>query len=306
MNKEFPLVSVIVITYNSAKTVLETLESIKNQTYKNIELIISDDCSKDNTVEICKKWINEYGCEFVHSEIITVSKNTGTAGNLNRGFKSSQGIWIKSIAGDDVLMNNCIESNINYIYNNSKTEILLSKVKPLGENYKLKKYKDLFNYGALKLTSRELLYLLLAKNFLPASTLFIKKHTFEELGGYEESIPLLEDWPFWIKALYNNKSISFNNDYTVYYRMSESSISLSNSPSPLYQKSLDIFYTNFLNEYRYKTNKLLWFYFENNKWRVGKPLFLKIFSKILDLINPMRFYLKSLEKKSQYLYSKGK
>ena len=57
MNNKFPLVSVVIITYNSEKTIIETLESIKNQTYKNIELIISDDFSKDNTVEICKQCI---------------------------------------------------------------------------------------------------------------------------------------------------------------------------------------------------------------------------------------------------------
>lgn len=52
-----PLVSVIVITYNSSKYVLETLNSVAAQTYDNIELIISDDCSKDNTVEICRNWL---------------------------------------------------------------------------------------------------------------------------------------------------------------------------------------------------------------------------------------------------------
>ena len=57
MNNQ-PLVSVPVITYNSAKFVLETLESIKAQTYQNIELVISDDCSTDNTVQICRDWVD--------------------------------------------------------------------------------------------------------------------------------------------------------------------------------------------------------------------------------------------------------
>ncbi len=54
-----PLVSIIVITYNSSKYVLETLESAKAQTYQNIELIVSDDGSTDNTIEICKIWIEK-------------------------------------------------------------------------------------------------------------------------------------------------------------------------------------------------------------------------------------------------------
>ena len=52
------LVSVVVITYNSEKYILETLESIKTQSYKNLELIISDDCSKDDTVMICRDWLD--------------------------------------------------------------------------------------------------------------------------------------------------------------------------------------------------------------------------------------------------------
>ena len=52
-----PIVSVVVVTYNSAKYVLETLESIKDQTYPNLSLVISDDCSTDNTVKLCRKCI---------------------------------------------------------------------------------------------------------------------------------------------------------------------------------------------------------------------------------------------------------
>ena len=54
-----PLVSIIVITYNSSKYVLETLESAKAQTYENIELIISDDGSTDDTIKICKNWLEK-------------------------------------------------------------------------------------------------------------------------------------------------------------------------------------------------------------------------------------------------------
>ena len=85
-NKDTPLVSIIVITYNSSKYVLETLESAYNQTYQNIELIISDDCSTDDTVEVCKKWVDEHKDRFVRSEIITTPVNTGIPVNCNRGL----------------------------------------------------------------------------------------------------------------------------------------------------------------------------------------------------------------------------
>ena len=63
------LVSIITPTYNSAKYVLETLESIKSQTYHNIELIISDDASQDNTVDICELWLKENKERFRNSDL---------------------------------------------------------------------------------------------------------------------------------------------------------------------------------------------------------------------------------------------
>src|SRR5690606_22852216 len=97
---ENPLVSIIVITYNSSKYVLETLESARAQTYQNIELIISDDGSKDATVQICRDWLKENSDRFVHSQLLTVEHNTGIPANCNRGVKASKGEWIKLIAGD--------------------------------------------------------------------------------------------------------------------------------------------------------------------------------------------------------------
>lgn len=88
----------VVITYNSSKTVVETLESIKAQTYQNLELIVSDDCSPDKaTIETVQKWLDANGSRFVHAELVTADRNTGVSGNINRGVAKSHGEWIKSL-----------------------------------------------------------------------------------------------------------------------------------------------------------------------------------------------------------------
>ena len=98
-----PLVTIGVITYNSAGTIVETLESVKKQTYGNIELIISDDASKDNTVEICRDWLERNASRFSRVEMITTDVNTGTCGNCDRLLEKTTGLWLRILAADDIL-----------------------------------------------------------------------------------------------------------------------------------------------------------------------------------------------------------
>src|SRR5574344_605243 len=116
------LVSIIVITYNSSRFVLETLESAYRQTYQDIELIVSDDCSTDDTYDICQQWVNSHKERFCRVLCTRTSHNGGICWNYNHALKFAQGNWIKYIAGDDILNNNCIDryvANIRpniYIY----------------------------------------------------------------------------------------------------------------------------------------------------------------------------------------------
>ena len=109
------LVSVIVVSYNSEKTIEETLNSIKSQSYDNIELIISDDGSKDNTIDICKRWLQINGKVFSCYQLITVELNSGIPANCNRSLKASNADWVKFIAGDDTLKRDCVKENVKYI-----------------------------------------------------------------------------------------------------------------------------------------------------------------------------------------------
>src|SRR5574344_829558 len=106
------VVSIIVITYNSSRFVLETLESAYRQTYQDIELIVSDDCSTDDTFSICQQWAEAHKSRFVHTLCTQTPHNGGITNNCNHALKFAQGKWIKYIAGDDILKDNCIERYI--------------------------------------------------------------------------------------------------------------------------------------------------------------------------------------------------
>ena len=247
-NKQ-PLVSVPVITYNSAKYVLETLESIKAQTYQNIELIISDDCSTDNTVELCQQWINKHKDRFVRTEIITIDINTGVSANLNRAEAKCLGKWVKSVAGDDLLMHNCIENYVNYVTRNKDVVCVFGRVEVFGATEERSVFfnNSIFDYSFFQLdVQKQLYYLTYEKNCIPASTLFFNRNKFKSLSlECDESIPLLDDWPRWIKALISGVKFDFIDITTVLYRLHENSISTS-------KFSFGFYRSNFLFDLKYR------------------------------------------------------
>lgn len=229
MREDNPLVSIIVITYNSAKFVLETLESAKAQSYQNIELIVSDDCSQDNTVEVCKNWIEENDGRFVRTELITVEKNSGIPANCNRGVKAAKGEWVKLIAGDDLLVENAIEDLTGYANFNNNTFFIFSDIGFIdekGNSITKENYinKDFFNLSA-KVQNR----MLIIGNgfFIPAATSLINKEVLLRLGGFDEEIKYCEDYPMWIKATRHDYNLSYLDVITAKYRIHSTSITSS-------------------------------------------------------------------------------
>ena len=216
-----PLVSVVVITYNSSSTVLETLDSIKNQDYPNVELIVADDCSKDDTVGIVRNWLSAYGSRFVCSELVASSKNTGVSGNLNRGWRKAHGEWVKPIAGDDLLLPDCLSVNVAQARSNPHVKTIFSRARFFGDPDICKKYSS-FGYGIFGLNNREKYLYLLTDNCIIAPAAFVSRAYLESVGGYNEDIPFIEDWPFWIKMFKDNNDVAFLNRETVRYRMAPS------------------------------------------------------------------------------------
>lgn len=227
---ELPLVSIVVVVYNSAKYVVETLESAKAQNYQKIELIISDDASTDNTVDVCKKWLAEnHGC-FVASHIITCSTNTGVAPNLNRGIKAASGEWIKPIAGDDLLMLNSISHYVEFVQSHRFNVVAAMRytfynddISNIGEpdNY------DFFNRKGI--TAAKQYQIALRGHGAPHNTWFIRKSFIESIGMYDEEFRMMEDWPMKLKVLKYGEKIHFLDKFTVYYRASITSFSRGNN-----------------------------------------------------------------------------
>lgn len=240
------LVSVNVVTYNSAKYVLETLDSIKSQTYSNIELIISDDCSKDSTVAICKKWLSENGVRFCRTKLITSEQNTGIGKNCNRALFASTGEWIKGIAGDDVLMETCIEDLVEAVIEHKEYYIFHSLCR---------RFKDVFTDENELPQSKYIPTPLFRDNNsthsqqyksfmiscpIDACTVMVNAKLLKSLGGYEEKVRMCEDWPTWIKISQAGYKFFFVERTTVKYRIHSDSVysgSMKDTVFPMFYKT---------------------------------------------------------------------
>lgn len=235
MIKENPLISIMVIAYNSSKTVIETLNSAKEQSYNNIELIISDDCSSDNTVELCNDWLKENSTRFNRTVLITSHINTGVPANLNRAISECKGEWIKGIAADDILLINCIEDNVNYVLKNSTIKILFSNLIKFDEK---KSKKNSLNYSMKmlfqKTTEEQFLQIItkgIDQNLSP--TIFILTSLIKE-NPYDERFKYQEDYPKILDLTHKGFRLFYMDKVTVKYRIGNT---LSNSIDYFYNKN---------------------------------------------------------------------
>ena len=227
LDQRIPLVSVVVITYNSSNTVTETLESIKKQSYKNIELVITDDSSKDSTYEICKGWCEKNKNFFTEVVICKTDNNLGVSNNCNNGVEHCHGEWVKIIAGDDLLEKDCIMHNIDFINQNPNCRILFSRSVVFEDKSTMVlglRPGDSFQCANSALLEFEDL---IVKDFVNPTTVFAEKNLLYEVGLYNNDYPFMEDYPMWFKILKNGTRIYYNPVVTVRYRVSSTSLSTS-------------------------------------------------------------------------------
>lgn len=228
MNELKPLVSVVVITYNSSDTIVKTLNSVKNQTYQNLELIVSDDCSTDNTVAIIRDWIVNNGKRFVRTKLIEAPQNTGVAPNCNRGMREVHGEWIKGLSGDDNLLANSIADYVDFVMANPECSICFGKFHFWGDNAELvKKNKEQYErvyYPYLRADWKTQWKRIQETLFVPGPGLFYKKALYDEVGGLDDRFPFADEYPFTYNILEKGHRIYFLDKEVYDYQIRENSL----------------------------------------------------------------------------------
>ncbi len=221
------LVSVIVFSYRSSSTIIETLNSIYHQTYPRLELIVSDDCSSDDSVDVAAKWIDEHKERFENAMMNTHDVNVGVTQNMIDSFQYVHGEWVKIIGGDDLLLKDCISSNLEYIRNASEDiKFLFTNMmcfNDTGEwpqvNALSQKLMNQWNQKSWNAQKKAIL----RKNLGLAPSTFFNFEVYKNLTVDFNVCRNVEDWPFHIAVIHSGYKIYYRDEVTVRYRKHNSS-----------------------------------------------------------------------------------
>lgn len=194
MNSGLPLVSIVTPTYNQANFLPETIESVLTQDYPNIEYIVLNDGSTDDTEEILKRYDGKIYWE--------TQSNVGQTATINKGWKMSKGSILAYLNSDDTYyVSNAISLAVDYLNKNVNTGVVYGGSVYIDGNGKELGYYNShdFNYDEVFFT---------CKNPIPQPSAFIRRNVVDTVGSLDDSVYYSMDWDFWLRA-----GLQFRIDY---------------------------------------------------------------------------------------------
>ena len=209
------MISVIIPTYNRAGTILRSVNSVLNQTYKDLELLIIDDGSTDNTKELLEQ-INDDRIRYIY-----LGANSGASNARNAGVSYALGEWIAFQDSDDAWKPEKLEKQMQLALEHPEYNLIYSSF-----------INHVFDGSTIYFPSKpypgimegEMYSSLLLCNVIGAPTMLIKRDAFLQSGGFDTNYNSLEDWEFVIRFSKNNL-IGFVPDYLMDVYISNDGIS---------------------------------------------------------------------------------
>lgn len=205
-----PLVSVVIPCYNHENFVQQCIQSVINQKYENIELIIIDDGSKDSSVEKIQEM--DFVCKerFIRFEFRN-RPNKGLSATLNEALEWCEGEFISPIASDDLMLESKVERQVELLQEHKEivaifgaVQLISSKNEIIGE---IRQTDKIFEFNDLIYTDR----------FLPAPTQMIRLNQLLAVGGFVEGM-IIEDWYIYLKILESGGKILYIDEIFCSYR----------------------------------------------------------------------------------------
>ncbi|MEI0448021.1 glycosyltransferase [Brachyspira intermedia] len=207
--KSNPLISIIIPVYNGENYIKDAINSAFNQTYKNIEIIVVDDGSKDNTANIIKGFENKV--KYIYKN------NGGVASALNCGIKSSKGDYISWLSHDDVYYPNKIEEEVNELKNVDEKTVIYSGFEFVNEKLELITVFENSSKTEYRRLNNNFYSILLSD--IGGCTLLIPKEVFNNVGFFDEKLLCVQDYDFWFRMFRYGYKVKYIPKVLLQYRM---------------------------------------------------------------------------------------
>lgn len=188
MVSKITLVSIIIPTYNNANTICRAVDSCINQTYENIEIIVIDDGSTDNTKEVLSKYNSDERFKYIYQE------NQERSVARNHGLEIAKGEYIQFLDSDDEIYPTKIEKQVNFLSVNPEYFLVYCGVEYKNELGQITHTLEPKIDGNID-------YEILKGNFLVIHSPLFRKTDVR----FDTKINRLEDWKFWIYVIQNKK-----------------------------------------------------------------------------------------------------
>lgn len=188
-----PLVSVCIPAYNNAAYIRETIDSVLRQTYKNLELVICDDKSTDDTVSVIES-IQDERIKLYKNE-----KNLGMSGNWNNCLSRCAGEFIKLICADDMLAPDCLKKEVKALMDHPQAVLAESDTQLLDLDGKAKGFYKRYKTSGLTDGKKIARAGLFVKNYFgaPLANTF-RRSVLDDVGGFDSWYTYILDYDFWV------------------------------------------------------------------------------------------------------------
>ena len=210
-----PLVSIVIPCYNHEQFVQDCIQGIIDQTYENIELIIIDDGSKDDSVLRIQEMVEKCQNRFKRFEF-RCRPNKGLSATLNEMIDWSLGKYFSACASDDILYPNATSLCVDLLERREDCGICHAHAESI--------------YGTPDISSTNIkdkeftFEQLIKKNQILALTVIIRRSVFDDVGVFDDSL-YIEDWDMWLRISYAGYKIGFVNEVVAFYRYHDNNIS---------------------------------------------------------------------------------
>lgn len=192
-----PKVSVCVPVYNNGDTITETLDCVLNQSFRDLELIVVDDNSSDNSYDVLKEY--EATKQDARLKIYHNNKNLGMAGNWNYCLSLCEGEFLRLLCGDDLIDLNLIEREVKILEEHPEVEMVSSDTRFVGlDGTKGGTYKRYHKSGVTE--GRDaVMFSFFTRDYLgaPLANLF-RRSAYEKVGGFDNRFSYIIDYDFYV------------------------------------------------------------------------------------------------------------